>query len=80
MYSMFGDVKDEKLSRDVILSLYPGKSRATIDLKASRRELNSLSAALERFRLVCTGLATSDEILAVTKKAPHLTSYERPSQ
>lgn len=72
MYSTFGDPKDQKWGRDVILSLYPGKTRFTIDSKAARRELSELSAALDEFRAVCTKLATNDEIFAISKKARRL--------
>ena len=77
---MFGDPKDREWSRDVILSMYPSKTRATIDLKAAHRELREFSAALEEFRLVCTKLATNDEIFAISKKARRLTSIQAPRE
>lgn len=75
---MSGDPKDQELNRDLILSMYPRKSRVTIDLKAARRELSELSAALDVFRTVCTKLATNDEIFAISKKARRLTEYQGP--
>lgn len=68
-YSMFADPKDEQWNREAIISMYPSKSGATINVKAAHRQLDELSAALERFRSVCTHLATSDEILAISKRA-----------
>jgi hypothetical protein len=68
-----GDPKDQELSRDLILSMYPRRSRVTIDLKAAHRELDELSGALEVFRTVCMKLSTNDEVLAISKKARRLT-------
>jgi hypothetical protein len=73
IHSMFGDPKDQKASRALVLSMYPTKSRATIDSKAANRELSQLAATLEEFRAVCAKLATTDEILAISKKARRMT-------
>jgi hypothetical protein len=81
LYAMFfGDPEDEESMRGLILSMYPGKTRVTIDLKAADRELRELSAALEEFRSVCTKLATNDEIFAISKKARRMTQLPGPSR
>jgi hypothetical protein len=69
MYSTFGDLGDADSRRDVILAMYPTRTRAAIDVKAADRELKDLSQALEEFRKVCTKLATDDEIFALSKTA-----------
>jgi hypothetical protein len=49
IHSMFGDPNDQEASRALILSMYPTKNRATIDLRFAYLELNQLAVALEEF-------------------------------
>jgi hypothetical protein len=75
MYLMFADPRDQNWGCDVILSMYPSETRATIDLEAARRELEALSKALEKFRSICVKLATPDEIILVSRKARRVTKF-----
>jgi hypothetical protein len=68
-----GDPKDEQMTRDLILSMYPCRRRVSIDLETARLELVTLSDALEDFRVICTKLATNEEIVTISKKARRLT-------
>lgn len=76
MYSTFGNLGGSESRRDVILSMYPARTRVTIDVKGADRELKKLSLALEEFRQVCTRLATNDEIFALSKKARGQTMFK----
>jgi hypothetical protein len=49
-------------------------------LKTARWELVALSDALEDFRVICTKLATSEEIVALSKKARRLTRLTRTAK
>ena len=77
IYSMFGGGRDQDWQRNVVLSMYPCRTRVTIDLVAANQELNQLQEALNAFRTVCLRLASEEEILLLSKKARKQTQFNK---
>lgn len=77
IYLMFGGVRDPEWQRNVVLSMYPSRTRVTIDVVAANEELNQLQDALNEFRTVCLRLATKEEILLLSKKARKQTQFDK---
>jgi len=77
IYSMFGGGRDQEWQRNIVLSMYPTRTRVTIDLVAAKGELNQLQKALNAFRTVCLRLATEEEILFLSKKARKQTHFHK---
>jgi|KBSSwiStaDraftv2_1062776.scaffolds.fasta_scaffold17156_8 hypothetical protein len=55
--------------RNVILSMYPIRTRTTIDLPAAAKELDQLQKTLEAFRALCLRLASDEDVLLLSRKA-----------
>jgi hypothetical protein len=78
IYSMFFSGKDDwKMRRNIIVSMYPARTTATIDVASAKRELKKLEVALEEYRTVCLKLCSEDEILRLSKKAREQTLLHR---
>ena len=69
VYSMLNGGEEEEWQRNIVLSMYPRRTRVTIDLEAANKELNQLQEALGEFRTVCLQWASQDEVLLLSKKA-----------
>ena len=69
MYGQFYNGTDPKWQQGVLLSMYPTRTRATIDVGIARNELEQLEIALEDFRALCAQLATPEELMRLSKRA-----------
>lgn len=69
VYSMLNGGQEEQWQRNIVLSMYPTRTRVTIDLVAADKELNQLQEALGEFRAVCLEWASRDEVLLLSKRA-----------